>query len=53
MSMTYTAVQLCVYNCRLFNFHYYVTSFVFHQKQNVRAFVITLDVTMKAVVFES
>ena len=37
----------------MFSFHYYVTSFVFYQKQNVRAFIIILGVTMKAVVFES
>ena len=30
-----------------------VTSFVFFQKQNVRAFSIVLGVTMKAVGFES
>ena len=30
-----------------------VTSFVFFQKQNVRAFIIVLGVTMKAVGFES
>ena len=40
-------------DCRLFNFHYYVTGFVFYQKQNVRAFNIILGVTMKAVAFES
>ena len=34
-------------------FHYYVTSFVFHQKQNLRAFIIILGVTMKAVAFEN
>ena len=34
-------------------FHYYVTSFEFYQKQNVRAFIIILGVTMKAVAFES
>ena len=28
-------------------------SFVFYQKQNVRAFIIILGVTMKAVAFES
>ena len=44
---------LSVHNCRLFNFHYYVTSFAFYQKQNVRAFIIILGVTMKAVAFES
>ena len=44
---------LCVYNCRLFSFHYYVTNFVFYQKQNVRAFFTILGVTMKAVAFES
>ena len=47
------SIPLCVYNCRLFSFHYYVTSFVFYQKQNVRAFIITLGVTRKALAFES
>ena len=37
----------------LFSFHYYITSFVFYQKQNVRAFIIILGMTMKAVAFES
>ena len=46
-------IPLCVYNCCLFSFHYYVTSFVFYQKQNVRAFIIILGVNMKAVTFES
>ena len=41
MSQIYTNIQI------------YVSSFVFHQKQNVRAFIIVLDVTMKAVAFES
>ena len=36
-----------------FSLFYYVTSFVFYQKQNVRAFTIILGVTMKAVAFES
>ena len=44
-------IPLCVYNCCLFSFHYYVTSFVFCQKQNARAFIITLSVTMKAIAF--
>ena len=44
---------MCVYNYRLFRFHYYVKSFVFYEKQNVRAFNIILDVTMKEVAFES
>ena len=35
---------ICVYNCRLFRFHYYVTSLAFYQKQNVRAFIIILGV---------
>ena len=46
------SIPLCVYNCRLFSFHY-VTSFVFYQKQNVREFIIILDITMKGVAFES
>ena len=37
----------------MFSFHYYVTSFVFYQKQNVRAFIVILGVTIKAVAFES
>ena len=41
MSQIYTNIQI------------YVSSFVFYQKQNVRAFIIVLDVTMKAVAFES
>ena len=44
---------MCVYNYRLFGSHYYVKSFVFYEKQNVRAFNIILDVTMKEVAFES
>ena len=28
------SIPLCIYNCRFFSFHYYVTSFVFYQKQN-------------------
>ena len=47
------SIPLCVYNCRLFSFHYYVTSFAFYQKQNVRAFIMILRVTMKAVAFDS
>ena len=47
------SLPLCVYNCRLFSFHYYVMSFAFYQKQNVRAFIIILGMTMKAVAFES
>ena len=42
-----------IYSCRLFSFNYYVTSFVFYQKQNVRAFIIILGVNMKAVALES
>ena len=34
-------------------FYYHVMSFVFYQKQNVRAFIIILDVTIKAIAFES
>ena len=30
----WTSISLCVYNYRLFGFHYYVTSFAFYQKQN-------------------
>ena len=44
---------MCVYNCGLLNFHYYVTSFVFYQKQNLGAFIIISDVAAKAVSFES
>ena len=47
------SISLCVYNYCLFSFQYYVTSFVFYQKQNVRAFIIILGVTMKTVAFES
>ena len=47
------SIPLCVYNCRLFSFHYYVTSLLFYQKQNVRAFIIILGVTIKAVAFDS
>ena len=47
------SIPSCVYNCRLCSSCYYVTSFVFYQKQNVRAFIIILGVTMKAVAFES
>ena len=36
----------------LLSFHYYVTNSVFYQKENVRAFIIILGVTMKAVAFE-
>ena len=38
---------------RLLSFHYYVMSFVFYQKQNVRGFIIILGMIMKAVAFES
>ena len=38
---------------RLLSFHYYVMSFAFYQKQNVKGFIIILGVIMKAVVFES
>ena len=34
-------------------FHYFVTTFIFYQKQNVRAFIIILGVITKAVAFES
>ena len=44
---------MCVYNCRLFSFHCYVTSFAFYQKQNVRAFILILGMAMKAIAFES
>ena len=47
------SISLCVYDYRLFSFHYYVTSFLFFQKQNVWAFNIILNVTMNAVAFES
>ena len=41
------------WNVKRLNDHYYVTSIVFYQKQNVRAFIIILGVTLKAVAFES
>ena len=44
--------KLCVYNCRLFSFQYYVTIFLFYQKQNIWAFNIILGVTKKAVAFK-
>ena len=47
------SVPLCVSSCRLFSFHYYVTSFVFYQKQNLRAFIVILSVTMQTVAFEA
>ena len=47
------SIRLCVYNCHFFSFHCYVTSFVFYQKLNVRAFIIILGVTMKKTAFES
>ena len=31
------SISLCICNCCLFSFHCCVTSFVFYQKQNVRA----------------
>ena len=31
------SIPLCVYNCRLFSFHYYVTSFVFYQKTECKS----------------
>ena len=34
-------------------FYYHVMSFVFYQKQNVRAFIIILDMTIKVIAFES
>ena len=47
------SIPLCVYSYPLFSFHYYVTSFVFYQKQNVRrAFNVISGVIMKAVAFE-
>ena len=42
------SITLCVYNCFLFSFKYYVTIFVFYHKQNVWAFNIVLSVTMKS-----
>ena len=45
----FPSIPWYVYNCRFFRFHYYVTSFVFYEKQNVRAFTIILGVIMKAV----
>ena len=39
-------IPLRVYNCRSFSFQYYVTSFLFYQKQNVWALNIILGVTM-------
>ena len=39
--------------CHLLSFQYYVTSFVFYQKQNVGTFHIILGVIMTAVTFES
>ena len=35
------------------SFHYYVASFAFYQKHNVRAFIIILGVTMKIVAFKN
>ena len=49
----YPSILLCLYSCRLFSFHYYVMSLAFYQKQNVRAFIIILVVTMKVVALES
>ena len=46
------SMTLCIYNCCLFSFQYYVTIFVFYQKRNLWAFNIILAVTMKAVAFE-
>ena len=47
------SIKLLVYYCGLFIFQYYITIFVFYQKQNVSAFNITLGFAMKAVAFES
>ena len=43
----------CAYTIAICCFHYYVKSFVFYQKENVRAFIIILDMIMKAGAFES
>ena len=48
-----SSITLCLYNCRLFSFQYYVTIFVFYQKQNVWAFNTILGVTIEAAAFES
>ena len=46
--LSHHSITLCIYNCRLFSFQYYVTIFVFYQKQNVWAFNIILGMAMKA-----
>ena len=46
-------ITLWLYICCLFSFQYYVTIFLFYQKQNVWAFNINLGMTMKAAAFES
>ena len=38
---------------QLFVQFHYVTNFSFYQRQNVKAFIIILGVTMKAVAFEN
>ena len=35
------------------SFHYYVGSFAFYQKHNIRAFIIILGVTMKIAAFKN
>ena len=35
------SITLCVYNCHLFSFQYYITSFIFYQKQNAWALKLT------------
>ena len=47
------SITLCVYNCQLLIFQYYIMIFAFYQKQNVWAFNIILGMTMKAVTFKS
>ena len=33
----YPSTPLCLYSCRLFSFHYYITSFVFYQKTECKS----------------
>ena len=47
------SITMCVYNCGLFSFQYYVAISVFYQKQNLWAFNKILGMTMKAVAFKS
>lgn len=49
----FPSIWLCVYSCRLFISQYHVTDFSILSKQNLQAFNMNLDVTIKEAPFGS